>query len=211
MIADEIQCGLGRTGRKFGYQKFAAPHGSIALPDVVAVAKPLGGGLPIGAILANEKFASALVPGMHGSTFGGGPMACAAALEFLSVLENDGILDNVARRGAQLRRGLKKLKAKFDFITEIRGEGLIVGIDLAHDGAAYVEQGLRNGIIMNCTHGHILRLLPPFIVKTRDVSEFLERLETVLAETPRPQSTADSQPAPSPSAETVQAAAHTAR
>lgn len=208
LIADEIQCGLGRTGRKFGYQKFTAVDaGSSALPDIVTLAKPLAGGLPLGAILANEKFAGALVPGMHGSTFGGGPLSCAVALEFLSILENEGVLENVSRRGAQLRKGLQKLKAKFDFIVGIRGKGLMIGIDLAHDGAPYVEHALRNGVIMNCTHGHILRLLPPFIIKTRDVTEFLERFEKILTETPRPQAAPDSQAAP---AEPVQAAAQTA-
>jgi acetylornithine aminotransferase/acetylornithine/N-succinyldiaminopimelate aminotransferase len=182
IIADEIQCGLGRTGRYFAYQQFSAP------PDVVTVAKPLAGGLPLGAIIANEKFASAFTPGMHGTTFGGGPLVCAAALEFLTIVDEQKLIANVRERGAELRDGLEKLAARFDFIREVRGEGLMLGVDLAVDGAPYVVQALRRGLLINCTHDHILRLLPPFIIRRRDVAEFLEKFETVLARTPKPAS-----------------------
>ncbi len=175
LIADEIQCGLGRTGRRFAYQKFSS------LPDIVTVAKPLAGGLPLGAFIASEEFASALSPGMHGSTFGGGPLVCAAALEFLTLVEEEKLLANVRERGAQLRAGLDKLAARFDFIREIRGEGLIVGIDLTVEGAPFVAEALRQGLLINCTHDHILRLLPPFIIRQRDVAEFLVKFEAVLA------------------------------
>jgi acetylornithine/N-succinyldiaminopimelate aminotransferase len=177
LIADEIQCGLGRTGRYFAYQ----PLGS--LPDVVAVAKPLAGGLPLGAFIANEKFAAAFTPGMHGTTFGGGPLVCAAALEFLTVVEEENLLANIRERGAELRAGIEKLPCKFDFIREVRGEGLMLGVDLSVDGAPFVAEALRSGLIMNCTHDHILRLLPAFIIKRRDVAEFLAKFEAVLART----------------------------
>jgi acetylornithine/N-succinyldiaminopimelate aminotransferase len=180
IIADEIQCGLGRTGRYFAYQQFPAP------PDVVTVAKPLAGGLPLGAIIANEKIASAFTPGMHGTTFGGGPLVCAAALEFLTIVDEQKLIANVRERGAELRDGLEKLAAGFDFIREVRGEGLMVGVDLAVDGTPYVAQALRRGLLINCTHDHILRLLPPFIIRRRDVAEFLKKFEMVLARTPRP-------------------------
>jgi acetylornithine aminotransferase/acetylornithine/N-succinyldiaminopimelate aminotransferase len=180
IIADEIQCGLGRTGRYFAYQQFSAP------PDIVTVAKPLAGGLPLGAIMANEKFASTFTPGMHGTTFGGGPLVCATALEFLTVVEEQKLLTNIRERGAELRTGLEKLAARFDFVREVRGEGLILGVDLTVDGAPYVEQALRRGLVINCTHDHILRLLPPFIIRRRDVAEFLEKFETVLARTKKP-------------------------
>jgi acetylornithine aminotransferase/acetylornithine/N-succinyldiaminopimelate aminotransferase len=179
LIADEIQCGLGRTGRRFAYQKFSAG------PDIVTVAKPLAGGLPLGAFIANEKFASAFTPGMHGTTFGGGPLVCATALEFLRVVEEKGLLLNIRGRGAQLREGLETLAARFDFIREIRGEGLMLGVDLAVEGAPIVELALRRGLLINCTHEHILRLLPPFIITRRDVGEFLEKFETVLARAPK--------------------------
>jgi acetylornithine/N-succinyldiaminopimelate aminotransferase len=177
LIADEIQCGLGRTGRRFAYQKFDAP------PDIVTIAKPLAGGLPLGAFIAKEKFASAFTPGMHGTTFGGGPLVCAAALEFLSVIEDEKLLANILDRGAQLRAGLQALAARFEFIREVRGEGLILGVDLSIDGAPIVKEALRQGLLINCTHEHILRLLPPFIIRPRDVAEFLERFENVLART----------------------------
>jgi acetylornithine/N-succinyldiaminopimelate aminotransferase len=174
LIADEIQCGLGRTGRHFAYQKFSSR------PDILAVAKPLAGGLPLGAIIANEKFASAFVPGMHGTTFGGGPLICAVALEFLNVIEDSNLLANIRDRGAELHQGIEKLAAKFDFIREVRGEGLILGIDLSIDGAAIVTEALRGGLLINCTHEHILRLLPSFIIRRKDVAEFLVKLERAL-------------------------------
>src|SRR5580692_3281039 len=174
MIADEIQCGLGRTGRYFAYQRFASA------PDAVTIAKPLAGGLPLGAIIANEQFASAFTPGMHGTTFGGGPLVCAAALQVLSVIEKKNLLKNVRERGDQLRIGLEKLAARFDFIREVRGEGLIVGVDLSIDGAPIITEALRQGLIINCTHEHIIRLLPAFIVTRADVAEFLTKFANVL-------------------------------
>ncbi|HEV2183069.1 MAG TPA: aspartate aminotransferase family protein [Candidatus Acidoferrales bacterium] len=179
MIADEIQCGLGRTGRKFAYQKFATK------PDIVTVAKPLAGGLPLGAFIANEKFAGAFTPGLHGTTFGGGPFVCAVALEFLKTLEDEKLLANVRKRGEELRQGLEKLKLRFEFIREVRGEGLIVGLDLSIEGGPIVEEALKRGLIINCTHEHILRMLPPFIVRAQDIREFLETLEVVLTKAPR--------------------------
>jgi len=197
LIADEIQSGLGRTGRRFAYQKFPS------MPDIVTVAKPLAGGLPLGAFIASEKFASALSPGMHGSTFGGGPLVCATALEFLTIVDEENLLANVRARGVELRAGLEKLAAKFDFIREIRGEGLIVGIDLSVEGAPFVQEALRRGLLINCTHDHILRLLPPFIIRAKEVAEFLGKLESVLAQGAKsakdfraaaPAANADSQP-----------------
>src|SRR5260221_9130318 len=127
LIADEIQCGLGRTGRLFAYQKFSSK------PDVVLIAKPLAAGLPLGAILTTEDVASRVSPGMHGTTFGGGPLVCAAALEFLKIIEEEKLLENIRARGAELREGLTKLATKFDFIRAVRGEGLMIGeIGRAH-------------------------------------------------------------------------------
>ncbi len=175
LIADEIQCGLGRTGRRFAYQRFNS------LPDIVTIAKPLGCGLPLGAFVASNEFASAFKPGLHGSTFGGGPLVCAAGLEFLSIVEEKNLLANVRERGAEIRAGLQKLAAKFDFIREIRGEGLILGIDLSIDGGPLAAEALRRGLLINCTHEHILRLLPPFIISRGDVAEFFSKFERVLA------------------------------
>jgi acetylornithine/N-succinyldiaminopimelate aminotransferase len=180
LIADEIQCGLGRTGREFAYQKFASA------PDIAVIAKPLAGGLPLGAMLARESFASVLAPGMHGTTFGGGPLVCAAALEFLNIIEDEDLLANIRARGAEMRDGLAVLNAKFEFMKEIRGEGLMMGVELFVDGNPYVAEALRRGILINCVHDTTLRLLPPFIVKSAQIKDFLKRMETVFAKTPKP-------------------------
>jgi acetylornithine/N-succinyldiaminopimelate aminotransferase len=177
LIADEIQCGLGRTGRQFGYQKFRSK------PDIVVIAKPLAAGLPLGAILASNAVAEHISPGLHGSTFGGGPLVCATALEFLNIVENSKLLENVRARGAELREGLAALAEKFDFIREIRGEGLIIGVELSVEGAPFVAESLNQGLLINCTHDFTLRLLPPFIVTRAQVREFLKTFELVLAST----------------------------
>jgi acetylornithine/N-succinyldiaminopimelate aminotransferase len=174
LITDEIQCGLGRTGRYFAFQKFDSS------PDIAVVAKPLAAGLPLGAIIANDKFASAFAPGAHGTTFGGGPLVCAAALEFLTIVEDENLLLRVRERGAELRGGLEQLASRFDFIREVRGEGLMLGIDLSCEGAPIVQEALRRRLIINCTHDHILRLLPPLIISKRDLAEFLNKFEAVL-------------------------------
>jgi acetylornithine/N-succinyldiaminopimelate aminotransferase len=186
LIADEIQCGLGRTGRWLASHKFAAP------PDVVCLAKPLAGGLPLGAVVANEKFAAAFSPGMHGTTFGGGPLTCAAALAFLEAVEKERLLENVRDRGTELKAGLEMLAAKFGFVREVRGEGLMLGVELSVPGAAYAAAAMRRGLLLNCTHEYTLRLLPPFIVTAAQVREFLTRFEAVLAKTPRPKPEAES-------------------
>jgi acetylornithine aminotransferase/acetylornithine/N-succinyldiaminopimelate aminotransferase len=180
LIADEIQCGLGRTGKAFAYQRLEG------LPDIVIVAKPLAGGLPLGALLAREEIATSFSPGLHGSTFGGGPLTCATGLTFLETMERKHLLANVQKRGAELKVGLKKLAAKFDFIREIRGEGLILGIDLDVEGGPYVAEALKKGLLINCTHDHILRLLPPYILTAQQVKEGLSKIESVLARTERP-------------------------
>ena len=187
LIADEIQCGLGRTGHYFAYQKFPSK------PDIVLVAKPLASGLPLGAILTTDAVASRVSPGLHGTTFGGGPLICATALEFLNILEGEKLLENVRARGADLRHGLAKLAAKFPFIREIRGEGLILGIELSVDGNPFVAEALRQGLLINCTHDFTLRLLPPFVITRAQVREFLDLFELVLAKTPKSISTAPAQ------------------
>jgi predicted acetylornithine/succinylornithine family transaminase len=186
LIADEIQCGLGRTGRWFAYQKFSSK------PDIVLIAKPLAAGLPLGASLTTEAVAARVSPGMHGTTFGGGPLACAAALEFLNTIETEELLENIRARGAELRKGLTKLAAKFDFIREIRGEGLMIGVELSIEGAPFVSEAMQRGLLINCTHDFTLRLLPPFIITRAQVREFLRLFELVLATTPRQASASDS-------------------
>jgi len=186
LIADEIQCGLGRTGRYFAYQKFSSR------PDIALIAKPLAAGLPLGAILTTEAVAARVSPGMHGTTFGGGPLACAVALEFLKIVEEEKLLENICERGAQLREGLAKLPARFDFVREIRGEGLMIGIDLSVEGAPFVAEAMQRGLLINCTHDFTLRLLPPFIITRAQVRDFLRLFELVLSTTPRQASAPDS-------------------
>ena len=180
LVADEIQCGLGRTGKEFAYQRLEG------LPDIVIVAKPLAGGLPLGAFLAREEFAASFSPGLHGSTFGGGPLTCATGLTFLETVEKKRLLANVRARGAELKAGLNKLAVKFDFIREVRGEGLMIGVDLDVEGAPYVAEALKEGLLINCTHDHILRFLPPFILTAQQVKEGLSKIESVLSKTERP-------------------------
>jgi acetylornithine/N-succinyldiaminopimelate aminotransferase len=184
LIADEIQCGLGRTGRYFAYQKFGAK------PDIVVIAKPLAAGLPLGAILTSDAVAARVAPGLHGSTFGGGPLVCATALEFLTIVEDSRLLENVTARAAELREGLAALYQKFDFVREIRGEGLMIGVELSIDGAPFVAEALRQGLLINCTHEFTLRLLPPFIITKAQVREFLHRFASVLASTSKADSNA---------------------
>ncbi len=186
LIADEIQCGLGRTGRYFAYQKFSSK------PDIALVAKPLAAGLPLGALLTTEAVASRVSPGIHGTTFGGGPLACAVALEFLRIVDDEKLLENIRTRGAELREGLTKLTSKFDFIRQIRAEGLMIGIELSVEGAPFVTEAMQHGLLINCTQDFTLRLLPPFIITRAQVREFFKLFEIVLAKTPKEASASDS-------------------
>jgi acetylornithine/N-succinyldiaminopimelate aminotransferase len=179
LIADEIQCGLGRTGRYFAYQRFSSK------PDIAVVAKPLAAGIPLGAVLTSETVAQRISPGLHGTTFGGGPLACATALEFLNTIEDQELLTNIRERGAELRDGLSALAAKFPFVREIRGEGLMIGLELSTDGAPFVAQALERGLLINCTHDFTLRFLPPFLVSRAQVRQFLRLLEKVFLTTPQ--------------------------
>jgi acetylornithine/N-succinyldiaminopimelate aminotransferase len=199
LIADEIQCGLGRTGRYFAYQKFSSK------PDIAVVAKPLAAGLPLGAILTNQAVASRVSPGLHGTTFGGGPMICSVALEFLEIIEGEKLLENVRERGEELHAGLKKLQGKCDFIKEIRGEGGMFGVELSVEGGPFVTEALKQGLLINCTHDFTIRLLPPFLVSKAQVREFLNRFEIVLLQTPRvvPVAETSETKTPSPAAKSL--------
>ena len=179
LIADEIQCGLGRTGRYFAYQKFKSK------PDIAVIAKPLAAGLPLGAILTNGAVAARIAPGLHGTTFGGGPMICAVALEFLNIVEKEKLLANIRARGEELREGLQKLQKKVGFIKEVRGEGCMIGVELSIEGGPFVAEALKRGLLINCTHDFTIRLLPPFLISKAQVREFLQLFEKILKETPR--------------------------
>jgi len=177
LIADEIQCGLGRTGRHFAYQHYGIQ------PDIVTVAKPLAAGLPLGAILTNNRVAGCMQPGLHGTTFGGGPLACAVAIEFIEQLE--GILGNVRRIGEYFWAQLERLAARHPCIREVRGLGLMLGIELDSSEVAktVVLQLLRSGIIINRTHETVLRFLPPYIIQKKHVDIVIRALDSALLAT----------------------------
>jgi acetylornithine/N-succinyldiaminopimelate aminotransferase len=175
LICDEIQCGLGRTGRFFAFTKFGLQ------PDVVVVAKPLAAGLPLAAILAREEVAQAFSPGMHGTTFGGGPLQCRLALKVLEILERPGFLAHVGEVGAYFRAQLERLRAELPVIREVRGDGLMMAVELVTSGKSVVQQGLEAGVLMNCTQEKVLRFLPPLIVEPRHVDELVAVLRPILA------------------------------
>ena len=175
LVFDEIQCGLGRTGKMFAYQ-----HSGV-VPDMLTLAKPLGGGLPMGALLLKDSLAPALKVGDHGTTFGGNPVCAAAALAVLDHLEAPGFVDDIAARGLYLVRGLKKLaRAHKDKIADVRGLGLKVGVEFRGE-AASVLRGLRaKGILATKAGDKVLRLLPPLVVKRGDIRTLLAALDEVL-------------------------------
>jgi acetylornithine/N-succinyldiaminopimelate aminotransferase len=175
LIFDEIQSGLGRTGDYLASKSFGVK------PDIILLAKPLAAGLPLAAILAREEVASGLAAGMHGTTFGGGPLACRVALEFLAVLEAEKVLRNVRKTGDYFRRGLLDLKKKYPFIREIRGRGLMLALDLAMPSRPFVQSALEQGIIINSTHETVLRFLPPLIVEKKHVDQVLATLDSIFA------------------------------
>lgn len=174
-IADEIQCGLGRTGRFFAYQKFGLQ------PDVVLVAKPLAAGLPLAALVARDAVAQAFAPGMHGSTFGGGPLQCRLALKVLELIERPGFLAHVREVGAYFRAQLERLQRRLPVIREVRGEGLMLAAELVRPGKELVGRALEAGILINCTQEKVLRFLPPLVIEKRHVDELVAGLEPLLA------------------------------
>ena len=174
LLIDEIQSGLGRTGKYFAYQHYGV------MPDIVTVAKPLAAGLPLGALLTTDRVASGMQPGMHGTTFGGGPLACAVAIEFLRQL--DGLLGHVTKLGNYFLAGLQELQSKFAAIQSVRGLGLMLAIELdsAETAKAVVAQLLGQGILINRTHDTVLRFLPPYIIEKKHVDEVIRALDRAL-------------------------------
>ncbi len=175
MILDEVQTGIGRTGCMFAYEHFGIR------PDVLTLAKGLGGGVPIGCMLATEQVASAFGPGSHGSTFGGNPLSCRAALTVLDVIEREQLLRNVRERGERLMRGLEELLRRFPCIREVRGQGLLVGMELDRDVARLMELARAQGLLVLSAGARVLRLLPPLTVSDQEIDEALRRLEAALA------------------------------
>ena len=178
LILDEIQCGLGRTGRWFAYEHYRVK------PDIVTVAKPLAAGLPLGAILTTDRVASGMHPGLHGTTFGGGPLASAVAIEFLNQVED--LLKHVNETGSYFRGQLESLAAKHSSIREIRGLGLMLGVDMTGPdiAKAAVQHLLDRGILINRTHDTVLRFLPPYIIKKKHVDQVVSALDAALSASP---------------------------
>jgi acetylornithine/N-succinyldiaminopimelate aminotransferase len=173
-IADETQCGLGRTGSRFAYQRFAG----LEAPDIVVTAKPLGGGVPLGATMFSEQAASAIPLGMHGTTAGGGPLACRLGLEVLDLI--DELLPRIRRTAEYFEERLRWLAARHSVISEVRQAGLMAGIQLTVDGEEFVQSSLDRGLAINCTHGATLRLLPAYIVTEREIEQAVDILDVVL-------------------------------
>ena len=174
LIFDEIQCGLGRTGKVFAYQYYNVE------PDILTLAKSLGGGLPIGALIAKEKVASSFKPGDHGTTFGGNPVACAAAIAYLKVLQEENLIAKCQEKGEYFKKKLEELKEKYPkFIKEVRMIGLMVGLEIEKDGSEVVKKCLEEGVLINCTAGNVLRFLPPLIIEKEEIDYLTEVLNKI--------------------------------
>ena len=176
VIADEVQCGLGRTGRYFHSQTLGLA------PDLMALGKALGGGMPVGAALLSQEVAAAISAGDHGTTYGGNLLACRAALVFLEELVDRGLLAHVAEAGRHLERGLAHLQTRHAPIQEVRGAGLMRGLQLDRDAAPVVEAALAHKLLVNRTAGTVVRLLPPMNISIRDLDEGLARLDAALTD-----------------------------
>lgn len=176
MILDEVQTGMGRTGRWFGYQHYDVT------PDIITLAKALGGGVAIGAMMARPEIAKSLVPGTHASTFGGNSLACAAAIAVIEAIEEEKLLDNVNTVGEYTRNKLEQLREKYPIIDHIRGKGLMLGLQLNMPGAAIVSRCLEKGLRINCTQETVLRMMPSMTVTKDEIDTAVAILEEVLGE-----------------------------
>lgn len=175
LIFDEVQCGLGRTGKFFAHQHYDVT------PDILTLAKALGNGFPIGAMLAREEVAGAFKYGDHGTTFGGNPLACAVGLAVVKTLLEGGVVENAARLGGYFKKRLVALQEKYNIIREVRGLGLMLGLELKEGGSRVMDLCRENGLLVNCVAGKILRFLPPLIITSSDVDRAVEILESALA------------------------------
>jgi len=171
LIFDEVQCGLGRTGKWFAYQHFGVE------PDIMTLAKPLAAGLPIGACLAKKNIADIFSPGDHASTFGGGPLVTSVALEVLNIMEEEKLVEKAKEVGRYFREKLSSLKEKFPFIKEVRGKGLMLGMELDIEGKPVMDKAREKGLLINVTKGKVLRFLPPLVIKKAEIDEAVFILE----------------------------------
>ncbi len=173
-IVDEVQTGFGRCGKLFAHEIYGVK------PDIMTVAKGIGGGVPMGAFLATDEVASGFEPGDHGTTFGGGPLVCAAANATLESLIDDNVIDNCVEMGKYLKEQLESLQETHDIIKEVRGYGLLIGVELDKDGAEYVDKMREKGFLVNCTAGNVLRFAPPLIVTKKEIDQLIKALDETL-------------------------------
>ena len=176
LIFDEVQVGMGRTGKMFAYEHFGCT------PDIMTLAKALAGGAPIGAMLAREEIAASLTPGTHGSTFGGNPLVCAAAVATIRAIREEGLLEMSRETGAYLMGELQKLAGKYSFVKEVRGIGLMIGMALTIPAGDIVAKGHERGVLLNAVHDTVLRFVPPLIVTKQDIAKMITILDGILAE-----------------------------
>jgi len=177
MILDEVQTGMGRTGKWFAYQ-----HYDIE-PDIITLAKALGGGVAIGAMMAKEELAAKLVPGKHASTFGGNCIACAAGIAVVEAIEEDNLLQNAVEMGLYAKEKLEQLGQKYNIIKEVRGIGLMIGVQLSSPGGEIVDKCLARGLRINCTNNTVLRFMPAMIVTKEQIDKAINILDSVMGET----------------------------
>ena len=176
LIVDEVQTGCGRTGEYFAHKLYEIK------PDLMTLAKALAGGMAMGAIVARPDIADKIVPGLHASTFGGNPLACAAAIAMFRAIEEDGLLEQTKTMGKHLRARLRELGDETGLIKEVRGRGLMVGAELTAPGGAVVKACMERGLLINCTHDTVIRFLPPMTVTQAELDEGLETFAAALKE-----------------------------
>jgi len=176
LIFDEVTTGVGRTGKWFAYQHYDVT------PDIMTMAKALGGGIAIGAMMATEEVAASLLPGKHASTFGGNALACAAAVAVIEAIEQENLLESAVKMGRYIKEKLNQLKQKHSIIDHVRGLGLMIGVQLTSTGSQIVDKCLENGLRINCTQGNVLRFMPPMIVNESQIDQAVDILDNVLTE-----------------------------
>lgn len=176
LIFDEVQTGMGRTGNWFAFQHYGVQ------PDIMTLAKTLGGGFPIGAMIAKKPICDLLVPGTHASTFGGNPLACSAAIAVIETIENENLLENVRNLSPWFIDELKKLQKEFSVIKEVRGIGFMIGVELNVKGTGFVQRCRKNGLLLNCTHDTVIRIMPPLGITKTLLKKGLEIIKKSLSE-----------------------------
>jgi len=176
LVFDEVQTGFGKTGKFFAYQHFGIQ------PDIMTLAKTLGGGFPIGAMIAKREIADLLVPGTHASTFGGSPLACASAISVIRTIKEKDILERVNKYGKYLKNKLEKLKEKYTCIKKVKGIGLMLAIELEMDGRQFYKLCLNKKLLLNCTHGNVIRIMPSLTVKKKEIDRAVEIMDECFSE-----------------------------